>query len=313
MPLKITVAFEPQENLVLFTIDAANLSTPRSAPHLLCMSFSHLEPEEYEAMDALGQRGQATVACNLAEWRHRASCIARSFEVGHLWDMAPEDCAIDWHDEQGNQHASPKTIAGPADIVQALGSTEIREFLRVADPCYQWKESNDAHVLVQPGQWSFEMTMRDDQKHGMSNGHRPARLVAYNADVGPLDMQALLTTSKPLARCSVDSALAGFFFDVPVPANGPAKDAWYDSVTDGVLRQEDNLAPPAYFGPERNAVVASTFYGDGSYPIFAQYNEQGQAIAMAVVTDRHDPLLLQNPHLQERMDYEDEIDTDIEP
>lgn len=311
MPLKIALSFEPKDNLVLFTIDAASIAAPRSAPHLLSMSFSHLEPEDYEALDALGKGGQATIASSLSEWRHRAACIARSFNVGHLWDMAPEDCAVHWFDEQGTQHTSPQTIAGPADTVHALGSTEIREFLRVADPCYQWKESNDAHVLVQPGQWAFEATLRDDQKNGMGNGHRPARLVAYNT-AEPLDMHALLTTSKPLATCSVDSALAGFFFDTPVPADGPAKDAWYDKVTDGVRDQEDDLAPPAYFGPEHHAVVASTFYGDGGYPVFAQYNAQGQAIAVAVVTDRQDPLLLQNPHMQ-RMDYDEEDELGMEP
>ena len=57
-------------------------------------------------------------------------------------------------------------------------------------------------------------------------------------------------------------------------------------------------------------MVASTFSGDRGYPIFAQYNAQGRAIAVAVVTDPHDPLLAQNPYV-ERMDYDEE--DEIEP
>ena len=311
MPLKITVSFEPQNNLVHFDINAAVIADSNSLPQLLYMAFSRLSPEQEAALDTIADGGRATITDSLSEWRHRAHSIARGFKSGHLWGMPAEDCIINWHDEKGNAHDSPVDIPGPADATHALGTTEIHNFLRVADPCYKWKESNDSHVLVQPGQWTFELTTRDDQAHGMGNGHRPARMVAYNADAGPLDMQALLTTSKPLAMCGVDSALAGFFFDVPVPADGPAKDAWYDRVTDGVLeKEEDDFSPPAYFAPKHNAVVASTFYGDGGYPIFAQYNAQGRAIAVAVVTDPHDPLLAQNPYV-ERMDYDEE--DELEP
>lgn len=303
MPLNITVSFEPNKNLVYFDIDASAVINAKDIGHPLLSAFRNLDDIEMDDLLALGDpETSVRVTENLSQWRHVARAVERSLEMGHLWGIGSADSSIQWKDAQGIAYDKPHAIPGPPDAVHSVGTTAINDFLRVGDPCYDWKESKDAHLSVLPGQWTFELTTRDDSEHGMANGHRPARLVAYNADAGPLNMEKLLTSAKPHAICGVDSATCGFMFDAPMPSGAAAKDKWYDAVIDGVHEQKDERAPNVHFAPELNAVIATTFYGDGSYPMFVQYNEQGQAVAVALVTDPGDPLVKQNPHIERGFD-----------
>lgn len=310
MPIQITVSFEPEKNIAYFDIDTSAMTNAKGVAHPLYSSFRRLDGEEWDNVFALGEsRTTARVTEKMSEWRHIARSVQHGMSMGHLWDIGPDDCKVQWKDADGGLYDEPRAIPGPADVVYPLGITAINDFLRVGDPCYSWKESKDTQVSVLPGQWTFELTARDDAKNGMANGHRPARLVAYNADAGPLDMQALLTTSKPHAICGVDSATCGFMFDEPMPSGATAKDKWYDAVIDPLLDDEKG-GPNANFAPELHAVVAATFYGDGGYPMFVQYNDQGQAIALALVTDPGDPLVKQNPYIDRDFEEDNDLEED---
>lgn len=309
MPIHITVSFEPQDNVTFFDIDTSAMTNSKGVASALYSAFRRLDGEEWDNLFALGEtRTSARVTDNLSSWRHVARSIEHGMGCGHLWDLLPDDCEVQWKTADGMMYDNPRNIPGPEDVVHALGTTTISNFLRVGDPCYSWKEFNDTEVPVLPGQWTFEMTVRDDAKDGMANGHRPARLVAYNADAGPLDMKTLLTSAKPHTSCGVDSATCGFMFDEQIPNPGPKKDAWYNSIIDPIIDRENEGPPSANFAPDLHAVIASTFYGDGSYPMFVQYNDAGQAIAVALVTDHGDPLVKQNPHIER--EYDDDLEED---
>lgn len=304
MPIQITVAFEPENNIAYFDIDTSAMTKVDGVTYPLSNAFPNLNDEEMDNLFALDEDQRTTrVTEKMSEWRHLARRIQHNMKSGHLWDISAEDCKVQWKDTDGIGYDNPNDIPAPADVVHTLGTTAINDFVRVGDPCYDWKESEDTHLPVLPGQWTFELTARDDAKDGMANGHRPARMVAYNADIGPVDIEALLSSAKPHAICGVDSATCGFLFDEPVPKSSTAaKDKWYETIIDGV-HDKDNKGPNATFAPDLHAVIASTFYGDGGYPMFVQRNEQGQAIAVVLVTDHGDPSLKNNPNIEH--DYDD--------
>ena len=308
MPIQITISFEPEENLAYFDIDTSTMVNAKAVAHPLYSAFRRLDGQEWDDLFALGRTLTASrVTERMSEWRHVARSIEHGMSMGHLWDIGADDSDVQWKDANGVLYDNPRSMPGPADVVYPLGTTPINDFIRVGDPCYSWKESKDTQLSVLPGNWTFELTARDDAKDGMANGHRPARMVAYNADAGPLNIEALLTSAKPHAICGVDSATCGFMFDEPMPSGEKAKDKWYQAVTDPIVDREDT-GPSVNFAPELHAVIAATFYGDGGYPMFVQYNDAGQAIAVALVTDHGDPLVKQNPHIEREMDEDLEED-----
>lgn len=310
MPLQITVSFEPENNIAYFDIDTGLMSNAKGTAYPLSNAFRHIKDDELDALFELGNpQTTARVTTKMSEWRHLAKIVQHNMSMGHLWELDAEDCKVQWKDDKGTAYEEPKAIPAPADVVYPLGTTAINQFVRVGDPCYSWSESEDTHLPVMPGQWTFELTARDDAKDGMANGHRPARMVAYNASAGPIDIDALLANEKPHAICGVDSATCGFMFDAPMPSGTTAKDQWYGAIVDAIHDAEKS-GPNVAFAPDRHAVIASTFYGDGGYPMFVQRNEEGQAIAVVLVTDHGDPALKNNPHMEQFNDCQDE---ELEP
>lgn len=307
MPIQITITFEPTKNIAYFDIDTVAMLNAEAVSYPLSRAFKRLDGDELNNFFKLGIKLSKTrVTESMSDWRHVARSIAHQLRAGYLWDLSPEDCTIQWKDTQGFFYEEPNAIPDVSDIVHTLGTTIISDFLRVGDPCYAWRDSKDTQVPVLPGEWTFEVTLRDDNKNGMGTGHRPARLVAYNAEAGPLNIETLLTGFNPHAYCSVDSATCGFMFDEPMPSSTIEKNKWFNAVMAPILN--DDTRTNASFKPELHAVIPATFLGDGSYPMFVQYNEQGQAIAVALVTDYGDPLMKQNHHM--KRDFKDEQDVD---
>ena len=305
MSLHITISFDASKNLAYFDIDTTCMGNPDGIAYPLSHAFSNFTGPELDNLFKLNKElSHIKATTSLSNWRYVAKSIQRGVSMGHLWDLAPDDSRVQWKDAQGCVYEKCSDIPGFADAVHSLGNIELKEFLRTGDPSYNWNDLKATQVCVLPGTWAFELTTRDDNTSGMGNGHRPARLVAYNEGSGPLNMDALLVSSKYHALCDVDSATCGFIFDAPMPNVPAEKDKWYDAVIDPILDAE-KLTPSVNFSPELNCVMASTFDGDGSYPMFVQYNEEGQAIAVILVTDLADPLLIKNPYiLQECYDNE---------
>lgn len=194
MPLTVTVSFDPSRNIARFELDTSSMSTTQNMSSVLMSTFEHATDEDWDNLSAL-EEGTITgldIPINLSSWRHQSHKIQRSLELAHFWDIPQEDCAVLWKTEDSSCYNEVNDIPGPEDTVHKVGTATINDFIRVGDPCYKWNEFKDTHLEVLPGAWTFELTSRDDNTHGMGNGHRPARLVAYNHDAGPIDVEALI-------------------------------------------------------------------------------------------------------------------------
>lgn len=160
--------------------------------------------------------------------------------------------------------------------------------VHISDPCYDtdvWCRMVVDNVL--PG---FYYTYIDLMHAGVW-GERVQRVVVFHESLAPADLEM----TKHLGDIGVDSGQAGFFSDesyrndamaeiIETPPGdwtglpfmeGPG-DKWYDKMCAFTINGNEN------WGAYTEGVVSSSGFGDGSYPVYAQLDEQGNIVAMEI-------------------------------
>jgi hypothetical protein len=176
-----------------------------------------------------------------------------------------------------------------------LGMLDITDAIAVADPCYFDEDGFDASLGVWldavPGCWYADAVLSDEGQWG----GRVSELRAWHHEADPFCADRFTSWSVPAPEgwLGVDSG------QMMAIASDAIAD-WRDEEFDLVGRPATALLNPQHAGQlsyngaclatleqhagilSRKAVVSSTGYGDGVYPIFVRKNDEGKVKSFTV-------------------------------
>lgn len=176
-------------------------------------------------------------------------------------------------------------------IVRLNGSFQIKPteegksegVMRVSDPCYSRTPAGAGTFKCLSGEWYSTIEMFDEGNWGK----RVGTLTIYHASM-PIDSVAPLDKSTSIV--DVDSGQAGFY-----------DESRYEEIYNARYEEMCNITlAHAQAGVFDCGVVSSSGFGDGSYGLYLQLNEEGLAVAAKIV------FIGDSDEDEEDIDYEDE-------
>lgn len=250
------------EGLVQFTIDAGLLKKEdRAIPEdRLREQFT----QTFKSTIDLLNDGIATIEVPVAVWY----TVAREIEKS-LLPANKTSQTIYWITQDENKVFLDQLAD---EQIYEVGSTTIKNSIRIGDPNYDWKDV--CNIEVVQGNWCFEISCKP---HGSSQGI--TSMLAYHNE---LDLDDLNSISEDdfFEQISVDSGAVAMYFDPPTEQNTMSR----DEIIKKIIKNIDNKdSLPMLFDNSLHTFVANTFYGDGLYEIQVLWDENDRALAIKAI------------------------------